>query len=344
MSRPWFPSAAARLGGLDVLTLSCWYGANASIQKVLDTIRRFNGDLRQHDFSIGRGGSCYNPRTTSFGTYQDFVVLANKSKPRLVHLHFNSLVPFKRSDLGFEVKVVQTVHGIARTIFLDECDAVVCIHEAGRAAQAGLPGRHKIHVIYNNVPVTSEVDVDKLEAGSPLFVCRTSAEDFDETTARTLAACVIPPKKVTVVGYSKSNAYAGEFLTIAKRHGKSLRLVPWTTDIEKVYRRASFLIETSPRDPTGASFDLSVQEAVGMGLPVVARRREQTRATIVEHGVNGFICDSDEEIIARCRQLQGNPDLLKRFSENSKLRFRKLLSGRPMAQEYRALYDMLWKT
>ena len=344
MSRPWFPSAAARLNGLDVLSLSCWYGANASIQKVLGTIRRFNGDLRQHDFSIGKGGPYYDRRTTTFGTYQDFVALANRCKPRLVHLHFNSLVPFKRSDLGYEVKIVQTVHGIARTFFLDECDAVVCIHEASRAAQAGLPDRHKVHVIYNNVPVASEVDVEKLEAGSPLFVCRTSAEDFDETTARVLAACVLPPKKVTVVGYSRSNPYAGEFRAIVKGYGKSLRLKSWTTDIEKIYRRAAFLIETSPRDPTEASFDLSVQEAVGMGLPVVVRRREQTRATIVEDGVNGFICDSDEELISRCRQLQGAPDLLRRFSENSKLRFRKVLSGRPMAEEYRALYETLWKT
>ena len=343
MSRPWFPSAAARLNGLDVLSLSCWYGANASIQKVLDTIRRFNGDLKQHDFSIGKGGPYYDRRTTTFGTYQDFVALANRYKPRLVHLHFNSLVPFKRSDLDHEVKVVQTVHGIARTVFLDECDAVVCIHEAGRAAQAGLPDRHKVHVIYNNVPVASEVDSERLAAGSPLFVCRTSAEDFDETTARVLAACVLPPKKVEVVGYLRSNPYAGEFRAIAKRYATSLRLRPWTTAMEKVYRRASFLIETSPRDPTEASFGLSVQEAVGMGLPVVARRREQTRPMIVEDGVNGFMCDSDEEIIARCRLLQGTPDLLRRFSENSKLRFCKLLSGRPMAEEYRALYDSLWK-
>lgn len=343
MSRPWFFSPAPRLSGLDVLSLSCWYGANASIQKVLDTIRRFNGDLRQHDFSIGKGGSCYDPRTTTFGTYQDFVALANRYKPRLIHLHFNSLVPFKRSDMDYDVKVVQTVHAIARTVFRNECDAVVCIHEAGRAAQAGLPDRRKIQVIYNNVSIASEVDAEKLEAGSPVFVCRTSAEDFNETTARVLAACVIPPKKVAVIGYSKSNPYAGEFRAIARRYRKSLRLKRWTTDMEKVYRRAAFLIETSPRDPTEASFDLSVQEAVGMGLPVVVRRREQTRTMIVEDGVNGFICDSDEEIIAGCRQLQGDPDLLRRFSENAKLRFRKALSGRPMAEEYRALYDRLWE-
>jgi glycosyltransferase involved in cell wall biosynthesis len=342
MSRPWLSSRASRLSGLDVLSLSCWYGANASIQKVLDTIRRFNGDLQQHDFSIGKGGSCYDPRTTTFGPYRDFVDLANACKPRLVHLHFNSSVPFKRSDLGDNVKVVQTVHAVARTVFLDECDAVVCIHEAGRAAQSGLSAPNKIHVIYNNVPVASEVDAERLPAGSPVFVCRTSAEDFDETTARALAACIIPPKKVTVVGYSRSNPYADEFRAIAKRYRTSLRLRPWTTDMEKVYRRASFLIETSPRDPTEASFDLSVQEAVGMGLPVVVRRREQTRTTIVEDAVNGFICDSDEEVIDRCRRLQGDPDLLRHFSDNAKLRFRKLLSGRPMAEEYRALYERLW--
>jgi glycosyltransferase involved in cell wall biosynthesis len=61
---------------------------------------------------------------------------------------------------------------------------------------------------------------------------------------------------------------------------------------------------------------LALIEAQAAGLPAVVSNVVGCR-DVVQHGVTGFICDTDEELCTRTQQLIQDPELRQRMGENA---------------------------
>jgi glycosyltransferase involved in cell wall biosynthesis len=59
---------------------------------------------------------------------------------------------------------------------------------------------------------------------------------------------------------------------------------------------------------------------------------------VVQDGVTGFVCDTDEELCARTRQLIGDADLRKRMGDNAASMARERFSVARMNDELLQLY------
>jgi len=93
-------------------------------------------------------------------------------------------------------------------------------------------------------------------------------------------------------------------------------------------------------------FGLSVVEAMACGTPVIATRRG-SMAEIIEHGVNGFLVDSDDEAVAAVEQA-GSLDRasvrqsverrfhVDRMADEYIALYERILSGTPVSQQQRA--------
>jgi glycosyltransferase involved in cell wall biosynthesis len=79
--------------------------------------------------------------------------------------------------------------------------------------------------------------------------------------------------------------------------------------IREAYARASVFVQPSEEE----SFGLAALEARAAGLPVVARRGSGL-AGFIREGENGFLADSDEEMIAFLLQLLSNDALCEQIS------------------------------
>jgi glycosyltransferase involved in cell wall biosynthesis len=81
-------------------------------------------------------------------------------------------------------------------------------------------------------------------------------------------------------------------------------------------------------------FGLSVIEAMACGTPVIATRRG-SMAEIIEHGVNGFLVDSDDEAVAAIEQAASLDRMAVRRSVERRFHVDR------MADEYIALYERI---
>jgi len=65
------------------------------------------------------------------------------------------------------------------------------------------------------------------------------------------------------------------------------------------------------------SLPLAVIEALTIGMPVVALATTEL-PTVIENGVTGFLSNEPDELVARMRELLGDPALARRLGENAR--------------------------
>jgi glycosyltransferase involved in cell wall biosynthesis len=78
----------------------------------------------------------------------------------------------------------------------------------------------------------------------------------------------------------------------------------YVEDIREVYRRAAVYISTSWVE----GLSLALLESQAMGIPAVMRRIGPN-SEVVDHGVNGFLAQSEEEYVVACKELLEDADL-----------------------------------
>jgi glycosyltransferase involved in cell wall biosynthesis len=102
--------------------------------------------------------------------------------------------------------------------------------------------------------------------------------------------------------------------TLLSAHAPNLQLTGWLTHAEVVQQLAQADVFLMPSLWEG--MPLALIEAQAAGIPAVVLNVVGCR-DVVQHGVTGFVCDSDEELSARTRELIADASLRKRMGNNA---------------------------
>lgn len=78
----------------------------------------------------------------------------------------------------------------------------------------------------------------------------------------------------------------------------------YVEDIREIYRQAAIYISTSWVE----GLSVALLEAQAMGIPAVVRRIG-SNSEVIEHGVNGFLAQSEEDFVVACKELLEDPGL-----------------------------------
>lgn len=139
------------------------------------------------------------------------------------------------------------------------------------------------------------------------------------------------------VGACGSSAQERLFLdqvrVLARESGASVAANLNRGELEDRYRRASIFWHATGMDvneqlqPEKAEhFGITTVEAMAAGcVPVVIKRGAQPE--IVEHGINGFLWETTEELVTHTFRLQEDASLLRKMSEAAKARAAKFSRG-----------------
>ncbi len=98
-------------------------------------------------------------------------------------------------------------------------------------------------------------------------------------------------------------------LHLAETLGVPVEHVPWCTDPRPALRDADIYVTASRTE----TFSMTTLEAMGCGLPLIARRVGQI-PTYVRHDVNGLLFDSDEQLPTLLDTLARDPRVRSRLS------------------------------
>ena len=115
----------------------------------------------------------------------------------------------------------------------------------------------------------------------------------------------------------------------------NLKLTGWLTRTEVSQQLAQADIFLMPSLWEG--MPLALIEAQAAGVPAVVSNVVGCR-DVVQDGVTGFVCDTDEELCARTRQLIGDAELRKRMGDNAARMARTRFSVARMNEELLRLY------
>ena len=103
-------------------------------------------------------------------------------------------------------------------------------------------------------------------------------------------------------------------LGLAARLGVRVEHVPWCEDP----RRALGDVQIYAMASRTETFSMTALEAIGCGLPLIARRVGQVQ-TYVQHDVNGLLFDSDDELPGLLDSLASDAATRARLSQNARL-------------------------
>jgi glycosyltransferase involved in cell wall biosynthesis len=169
------------------------------------------------------------------------------------------------------------------------------------------------------------------DAGYLAFIGRISPEKGPDAAIRIAAAAGMNIKIAAKID-KVDRAYFEEHVQplFALPHVEYIGEIDETQKSEFLGNAAGLIFPIAWREP----FGLAMIEAMACGTPVVAMRLGSV-PEVIEHGVSGFIVDSEEEAIAAVRRL---PQL-----DRAKVRaaFDARFTGRRMAEDYVRLYERL---
>jgi glycosyltransferase involved in cell wall biosynthesis len=97
-------------------------------------------------------------------------------------------------------------------------------------------------------------------------------------------------------------------------HAPNLQMTGWLTHAEVAQRLAHADVFLMPSLWEG--MPLALIEAQAAGIPAVVANVVGCR-DVVQHGVTGFVCESDEDMCARTRELIGDAALRMRMGDNA---------------------------
>ncbi len=123
--------------------------------------------------------------------------------------------------------------------------------------------------------------------------------------------------------------------TLRSAHESHLLLTGWLTHAEVAQRLAQADVFLMPSLWEG--MPLALIEAQAAGIPAVVPNVVGCR-DVVQHGVTGFVCNSDEELSSCTRELIANASLRKRMGDNAEQMSRVRFAVERMNKELLQLY------
>jgi glycosyltransferase involved in cell wall biosynthesis len=118
-------------------------------------------------------------------------------------------------------------------------------------------------------------------------------------------------------------------------HATNLKLTGWLTRVEVSRQLAQADVFLMPSLWEG--MPLALIEAQAAGLPAVVSNVVGCR-DVVQDGVTGYVCDTDEDLCARTRELIGDASLRKRMGDNAARMARTRFSVARLNDELLQLY------
>jgi glycosyltransferase involved in cell wall biosynthesis len=92
-----------------------------------------------------------------------------------------------------------------------------------------------------------------------------------------------------------------------------LEYVGYLDDVRPLYRQAALYISTSLTE----ALSLALLESQAMGVPGVIRKIG-SNSEVIQHGLNGFLADSEDEYVGYCKMLLEDPELRSSMSAKSR--------------------------
>jgi len=313
---------AAAFRDLDVLHLGYYIGVRHSIRKIIDNVIQGCSGLRQNWLSF---------RERRFlGGFDEARVIrfVNAVRPKILHLHFSSVFDrrlFRR--LRYRPAIVATVHGEVTSAYRDDVDVLICIHEPGLERNQGE------RVLIENTPWVDARDVRRelRPNGEACLASRFSTQCIGEQTIEAYGRI---GGTVYLYGDSAVTSGAAEIRRWCARY-PNIVVRPWSNHVEREIVKHS-VFAFFPAEPNPQRCDpLNVMEAVALGIPTVAVPRRSRQRYVVD-GYNGFVVESQDELVARCNELLGDAELYSRIKQNALAHASELRNTMPL--EYEAVY------
>ncbi len=226
----------------------------------------------------------------------------------------------------------------SRSVWLGNSLSRGTLHFTGCSAHLIRPwaSRSNFHVVHNGVPLESYRATDRVSGDAPLaFLGR--LEHFKgphvaiEVAQRTGSQLVIAGNLPTGAVHKK---YFEEYIQ-PHVDSKQIEYIGPVNDQQKndlLRRSAALLFPLLGQE----AFGIVMAEALACGTPVIAFKRGPT-PEIVQHGVNGFVCGSVEEMVATVGRL---PEIdrrdCRRIAEEK-------FSDRVIVEAYERLYREVMK-
>lgn len=281
-------------------------------------------------------------------------------RPRIIHAHRykENLLAYLASR-GGKISLVSTQHGLPETlgeqstlknrlirginfVLLSKCfDRLVAVSNEMKdlLAEKGM-NQKKLPVIHNGIELPRDFQRpssnDRFVVGScgRLFPVK-NYELFIETASRVTAKS--PLAKFELAGGGPQLDYLRLLCSQHELDG-NFSFLGHVQDMQSFYQNLDIYISTSIHE----GIPMSVLEAMGHGLPVIAPRVGGF-PEIIDHGVDGFLIpEHDPERFAQaCLQLQCDLGLLSRMSKAARSKIESKFSTDRMTADYHNLYQQL---
>jgi glycosyltransferase involved in cell wall biosynthesis len=249
----------------------------------------------------------------------------------VIHSHIDWLpLPLLRR-LG--VPSVTTLHGrldleyVATTVrsFSDASFVSISDHQ-----RTPLPGLNWLGTVYHGMPLDSLMPCYEPD-GYLAFLGRITPEKGPEDAIRWARAAHRPLRIAAKIPRSKSRYFKERIEPLL--NGNGVEFLGEVADSSKqsfLSRAAALLFPIDWPEP----FGLVMIEAMACGTPVIATRRGSV-PEIIEHGVTGFVVDSEQEALAALDRVS----ILDR--RRVRAEFERRFSAKRMAKDYLKVYHAL---
>jgi hypothetical protein len=267
-----------------------WSDKRTSISKIIDNVIENVPDIQQ----------------AVVPSLRDLALFLNASRPRIIHLHYNG--EHKESDflnqLSYKPRIVHTVHGSGPSIFTNIADKIVCIDEFG---------------LRNNDPAKSvfienSVDVENIpkHMANQGGICNALRFSPDQMQPAVLDLFARLNTRTYFYGSDDGLSFDSahdEMICQHARQYENIACLPYCNYLEWQMTRHSLFSYYLYNSKPERCYGLVAMEAVSLGMPIVALKKEQAQQQYIIHGHNGFIADTDDEFIDYCAALVEDRDL-----------------------------------
>ena len=267
---------------LDVLHLSFHHHTRNSISKIVSNLLKCC-PVEQYHINLPM-------------EIDDLALLINKSKPKILHFHFNSLLNIEKllDELDYKPVCIQTLHADIASKCPDLMDKIICIHKP--CYDKNDPAKSVI--IENTVDVDVHLEVGKKDVCSsfrfvPIRVNKPIIKAYESIQG-----------SVHLFGELPNNPYMKQVYGFLKPD-TNITICPYSNSMEKTlsdYKIYVFYLDEETNH-SNYCYGLCVMEASASGIPVVAIQRSQNYQKYIKNGYNGFIVSDAVEFKQACDRL-----------------------------------------
>lgn len=216
----------------------------------------------------------------------------------IIHSHVEYLLPLASGRLT--TPVVSTLHGRLdrpqiRVLCQTYRPALASISDAQRTALADLD-LDWVATVYNGLPLRDLFRLGRGDGSYLAFLGRISEEKDPETPIRVAIRAGTPIKIAARVDPADEPYFRARVMPHLGHP-----LVEWTGQLDDRQKATplegavALLMPVNWPEPFGLTF----VEALAAGTPVISRRRGSL-PELIDHRLNGFLCDGEDELVEAC--------------------------------------------